>query len=40
MSKKTMQLITFGITLLFLGYVGGMVASDYSSAYDKQTMNL
>ncbi len=40
MSKKNMQLIFFGITLLFLGYVGGMVASDYSSAYDKPDYEL
>ena len=40
MSKKTMQLITFGIILLFLGYVGGVVTSGYSSAYDKPDYEL
>ena len=40
MSKKTMQRIIFGITLLFLGYVGGIVASSYSSAYDKPDYEL
>ena len=40
MSKRTMQRITFGITLLFLGYVGGIVASGYSSADDKPDYEL
>ena len=35
-----MQRITFGIILLFLGYVGGMAASSYSSAYDKPDYEL
>lgn len=40
MRKKTMQRITFGITLLLLGCVGGMVVSSYSTAYDKPDYEL
>ena len=40
MSRKNMQLIIFGIILLFLGYLGGMIASSYSSAGDKPDYEL